>query len=155
MNLIKFNRPDLWNWSPANRWGTLRDEFDRLFDEAWGSLARGSEFFTGWAPALDLYEDKDSLTATIELPGMKKEDISVSFENGMLTITGERKREHQQDESGAYRSERFYGRFHRSLTLPKPVNVDKVKAAYKDGVLTITLPKVEEAKPKQIEVSVS
>lgn len=154
MKLIKLNRPDIWNWTTASRWGNLRDELDRVFEEAWGGLARSADSFGGWAPALDVYEDKDALTVNVELPGMKKEDISVSFEDGVLAISGERKNEQEAKEDTTYRSERFYGRFHRSLTLPKPINVEKVKAAYKDGILTITLPKAEEARPRQINVSV-
>lgn len=155
MNLLRVNQPNTWwDLSPVRRWGTLQDEVNRFFQNPWGELARSSEFFTGWAPALDLYEDKDHLTVKAELPGMNKDDIDIAIEDGVLSISGERKHEEKHTESESYRSERFYGRFNRSLTLPKPVDVDKVKAAYKDGVLTVTLPKTEAAKPKQIEVNI-
>ena len=126
-----------------------------MFDLPSGDFARQTEFFNGWTPAVDLYEDKDHLYVRAELPGLKKEAIDVSVHDGVLSISGERSVEEQKQEQEIYRSERFMGRFQRTLTLPKAVNVDQVKASYKDGVLTITLPKTEEAKPKQIEVKVS
>ncbi len=104
---------------------------------------------------MDLYEDKDNLIVKAELPGMKKEGINISFHDGTLTISGERNLEEKHEGAEPCRSERFFGRFHRTLALPKPVQSDKAKAAYKDGILTVTLPKTEEAKPKQIEVNVS
>ena len=154
MNLIRINNPNWWDVSPVRRWGTLQDEVNRFFQNPWGELARSSEFFTGWAPALDLYEDKDQLTLKAELPGMKKEEIDIAIEDGVLSISGERKRGEDCGEAESYRSERFFGRFNRSLTLPRPVDVNKVKASYKDGILTVTLPKTEAARPKQIEVNV-
>jgi HSP20 family protein len=105
-------------------------------------------------PPLDVFEDKDNLIVRAEVPGMKREDIDVSFHDGVLTLSGERKSEEKYSEAETYRSERFLGRFQRTVTLPTPVDADKVKANYKDGILTVTLPKTEEAKPKQIEVNV-
>jgi HSP20 family protein len=102
-----------------------------------------------------MYEDKDSVIVRAELPGMKKEEIEVSLHDGALTLSGERKSEQHSEEGEAYRSERFFGRFQRTVTLPAQVAADKVKAQYKDGVLTITLPKAEEAKPKHIDINVS
>lgn len=89
------------------------------------------------------------------MPGLKREDIGVSLQDGALVISGERKAEKVEDGVEIHRQERFYGKFQRALTLPAPVAADKVKAQYKDGVLTVTLPKAEEAKPKQIDVSVN
>jgi len=109
---------------------------------------------SGWTPALDVYEDKDQFVVKAELPGMKRDDIEVSLHDGSLTISGERKSEQESKESGVYRSERYFGRFQRTLDLPTGVADDKVKAEYRDGILSITLPKVEEAKPKHITVSV-
>jgi HSP20 family protein len=154
MRLVRYTRPDLWSLSPFEQMTNLRDEINRLFEAPFGDLARAGEFFNGWAPALDLREDNDNLIATIELPGMRKEDIQVSVQNGVLSISGERTRSSESDDANAYRTERSYGRFQRTLTLPKPVEVGKVKAAYKDGLLTVTLPKTDEAKPKQISVNV-
>lgn len=86
---------------------------------------------------------------------MRKEDIDISLHDGTLTIAGERKHEEEKKEGELFRSERFFGRFQRSVALPSPVDPGKVKAVYKDGILTVTLPKTEESKPRQIEVSVS
>jgi len=132
----------------------LRNEIDRLFESPLTELTRSSNLLSGWTPALDVYEDKDNFTVKAELPGMKKEDIEVSLHDGSLSISGERKSETKHEDAEVYRAERFFGRFQRTVTLPNAVAADKVKAAYKDGVLTITLPKTEEAKPKQIDVSI-
>ncbi len=102
---------------------------------------------------MDVYEDKDNVYVRVELPGMKKEDIELSLHNGSLSVSGERKSEEKFKGAEAYREERFFGRFQRTVTLPTPVAADKVKAQYKDGILSVTLPKAEEAKPKQIELS--
>src|SRR5581483_1358654 len=118
-------------------------------------LAPGSQLLSVWNPAIDVYEDKDNVTVKAELPGMKKEDIDVSLHDGALSISGERKSEAKFENAETYRSERFVGRFHRAVTLPSGVSADKVKAQYKDGIIMITLPKTEEAKPKQIEVNVA
>jgi len=152
MKLMRIQRPEGWNWSPAVQFSNLRDEINRLFEEPFGLLERHADFFNGWTPNLDLYENKDSLVARVELPGMKKEEIEVWFDDGALHIAGERKFEQKEDESATHRLERFYGRFHRTIALPKQVNPDQVKATYEEGVLTVTLPKTEEAKPRQIEV---
>ncbi len=152
---MKIYQPEACNLSPLARFGTLRDEINRLFDAPFGTLQRATEFFNDGAPPLDLYETKDDLVVKLELPGLKKEDIDISLHDGTLTVAGERKEEQTAESGEAYRTERFVGRFQRSVVLPKPVKGDKVKAAYKDGLLTVTLPKTEEAKPKQIEVTVN
>lgn len=154
MKLMRVNQPSLWSVSPFEQMSSLRDEINRLFELPSGGSTQSGECFNDWAPALDLREDENSLVAVVELPGLKKEDIDVSVHEGVLSVSGERTREKSADESGIYRSERYYGRFHRAVTLPKPVKIDKVGATYKDGILTIEMPKTEEAKPKQIEVSV-
>jgi HSP20 family protein len=126
-----------------------------LLDAPPGQVAGSTESFNDWAPALDLREDSENLVATVELPGLKKEDIEVTVHEGMLSVSGERKHEKQSKDTDVYRSERFYGRFHRTISLPRPVKAEAIKASYKDGVLTVMLPKTEAAKPKQIEVSVN
>jgi HSP20 family protein len=103
---------------------------------------------------LDVFEDKDNVIVKAELPGMKKDEIEVSLHDGTLRISGERKNESKFQDAEVYRAERFVGRFQRSVSLPTPVASDKVSAQYKDGILTITLPKTEEAKPKNIEVKI-
>jgi HSP20 family protein len=127
------------------RLASLQDELDRLFETP----------LRAWAPALDVHEDKDSFVIRAELPGLKREEIEVSLHDGALIISGERKFEKTEEGVEVHRQERFYGKFQRALTLPTQVAGDKVKAAYKDGVLTVTLPKAEAAKPKQIDVSVN
>jgi len=155
MNLIRWQRPVLTPWTSLGRLTDLRDEIDRLFESPLAELTRTSNLLSGWTPALDVFESKDSFTVKAELPGMKKEDIEVTLHDGSLSISGERKSETKHEDAEVYRAERFFGRFQRTVTLPAPVAADKIKAHYKDGVLTITLPKTEEAKPKQIDVSVS
>jgi len=155
MNLIKWQRPTLATWPTFGRLSDLRDEIDRLFASPLGELTRTSHLLSGWTPTLDVYEEKDHFIVKAELPGMKKEDIEVSFHDGSLGISGERKSETKHEDAEVYRAERFFGRFQRTVTLPTSVAVDKAKASYMDGVLTVTLPKTEEAKPKHIEVSVS
>lgn len=154
MNLIRWHRPELSNWAGFGQFSELRNEIDRLFEAPLAELARTSQLLSGWTPALDMHEDKDNIIVKAELPGMKKEDIDISLHDGSLSVSGERKSEGKFENAEVYRSERFFGRFQRTLPLPAPVAVDKVKAQYKDGVLTVTLPKTEEAKPKRIGVQV-
>src|ERR1700722_8486536 len=137
-------------WPTLGRLTDLRDEIDRLFESP---LSRTSEFL-GWSPAFDVYEEKDNFIVKAELPGMKKEDINVSLHDGDLIISGERKSETRREGTEIYRAERFFGKFQRSIPLPATVAASNVKAEYKDGVLTVTLPKSEEAKPRQIEVNI-
>ncbi|MDD5138682.1 MAG: Hsp20/alpha crystallin family protein [Verrucomicrobiales bacterium] len=144
MKLIQCERPGLVGLG-FGRLSNLQDELDRLFESP----------LTGWAPAVDVHEDKDSFIVSTELPGLKREDIEVTLQDGALVISGERKAEVKQEGVEIHRQERYYGKFQRALTLPTPVALDKIKAQYKDGVLTVTLPKVEEAKPKQIDISVN
>jgi HSP20 family protein len=155
MNIVKWQRPNLTTWPSFGRLADLRDEIDRLFESPLSELTRTSQLLSGWTPALDVYENKDNFVVKAELPGMKKEDIEVSLHDGSLSISGERQAESKHAEGEVYRAERFFGRFQRTVTLPTTVAADKVKAAYNDGVLTITLPKTEEAKPKKIDVSVN
>lgn len=137
-------------WPTLGRLTDLRDEIDRFFESP---LSRTSEFL-GWGPAFDVYEEKDNFVVKAELPGMKKEDINVSLHDGDLIISGERKTETKGEGTEVYRAERYFGKFQRTVSLPATVNTNGVRAEYKDGILTVTLPKSEEAKPKQIEVKV-
>jgi len=155
MNLIRYQSPEVSTWTPFNRLASLRDEMNRLFDINVPGFERDAGLFSGWSPSLDVTQDKDNLFVRVELPGMKKEDIDISLHEGTLTISGERKHEEEKTEGETFRSERYFGKFHRSVTLPAPVGPGKVKASYKDGLLSITLPKAEEAKPRQIDVEVS
>jgi HSP20 family protein len=142
MKLMQYTRPGL-AWPTFGRLANLQDELARLIDTP----------LQGWAPALDVQEDKDAYTVRVELPGLKREDIEVHLQEDALVISGERRHEEPKEGTEVHRSERFYGKFSRALTFPTGVNGDKVTASYKDGVLTVTVPKAEAAKPKQITVS--
>lgn len=155
MNLLRWHRPDSTVWTGFNGLSTLRNELDRLFEAPLTELARTTHLLSGSAPAIDIYEDKDNFVVKAELPGMKKEDIDLSLHDGSLSISGERKGDEKWQDAEVYRSERFFGRFQRTVALPTPVDAANIKAHYKDGVLTVTLPKAEEAKPKQIDVQVN
>jgi len=134
----------------------LREEINRVFDQpGQGFLEKSAGFFGGWSPSLDVFEEKDNVIVKAELPGMKKEDIEVTLVGDTLSISGERREEQENKDAENYRSERYFGRFQRSVTLPHQVELNKIQASYKDGILTVTLPKSEEAKRKQIEVKVS
>ncbi len=131
----------------------FQKEMNRMFDlrTQW-PLKMGNGGM--WAPAVDIIDEKDQVRIKADLPGLKKEDIDVSADNGVLTIKGEKKEEKEVKEKDYVRSERYYGSFHRSFSLPAGVDAQKVNAVYKDGVLEVSLPKREDAKPKQIKVEV-
>jgi HSP20 family protein len=152
MTLLRWQRPETPRWMPFQQLSGLREEIDRLFESPLMPLAGAQPFFGGWCPAIDLYEDKDNITFRCELPGMKKDEIEISLQEGVLTVSGERKLDAKLENAETHRSERFTGRFQRSVTLPAPVDADKIKATYKDGILTVLLPKAAEARPKQIQV---
>lgn len=153
MSLIRYQSPEI-SWPSLDRWTNLRDEINSLFEmPLTGNLTRQAQLFSGWTPALDLYQNADNVVAVVELPGMRKENIEISLHDGTLTIAGERKSVAGEEEN-AERTERVTGKFRRSITLPTRVDSGKVTASYKDGLLTVTLPKAEEAKPKKIDVSI-
>ena len=144
MKLIQYERPSL-AWPTFGRLASLHEELDQLFESP----------LRAWAPVLDVREDADNIVIRAELPGLKRDDINVSLQDGALVISGERTVEKVEEGVEVHRQERYYGKFQRALSLPTPVAADKIKAQYKDGVLTVTLPKAEEAKPKQIDISVN
>jgi HSP20 family protein len=155
MNIIRYQRYPQADFTTAlERLASMRDEMDRVFDSTFGSNFRPLGTLSGWTPPVDVYQDKDQFTVVAELPGLKKEEIEISLNGDTLTISGERKPQEKEGGPG-FRRERFFGKFQRSLTLPSLIDGEKVKATYKDGVLEVVLPKAEEAKPKQIEVSLS
>jgi HSP20 family protein len=151
MSIIRYKTPELPTWSPFDRLSSLRD----LLDSAFQLASSAPESTSGWVPALDVFEDEDKITVQVELAGMKKDDFDISLQDDMLTISGERKSESEKREGESFRSERSFGAFSRSITLPSPVKAEEVKATYEDGVLTVTLPKAEEAKPKKIQVNLN
>src|SRR5208282_2514318 len=161
MTLTRWQKPNFWSVSPVRRAATLREGVDSLFNLALSrllesplDLGESTPLLEGWFPAVDIYEDKENVIVKAEVAGMKKEDIEISLQDGFLTISGERKQEKRHDAQEACRTERRLGRFHRSISLPCRVDAEKIKATYTDGMLTVTLPKAEEAKPKQIPITV-
>lgn len=153
MTLFKSYRPSALSLSrfPFETMNRLHEEMHRLLDGTLGAV--GSEFFSVWAPALDVYEDRENVIVTLEVPGMKKEDFDIALHGETLSISGERRLDEERSKVNGYRRERFEGRFQRSITLPKRVQADKVTATYRDGILTVTLPIAEEARPKQITIN--
>jgi HSP20 family protein len=143
----------LSRWEPFRGVSTLQDQINRLFNDA---FERGGEEsnLTTWAPAVDIYENEHELVVKADLPAVDPKDLDVRVENNILTIRGERKFEKKVNESNHLRVERAYGAFSRSFSLANTVNSEAIKAGYHDGVLTLTVPKREEAKPKQIRVNV-
>ena len=142
----------LVRWDPFLReFGTLAERMNRILNGTFRT-GEGDTDFGVWAPPVDIYEQGDNLILKAELPGLKNGDIDIRVENNLLTLRGQRKREQEVKEDGYLRTERSFGSFSRSFTLPATVAVDKISAGYQDGILTVTLPKAEEAKPKQIQI---
>lgn len=136
----EFNR--MWN-TLGSRFGlTRREDFDEEYENA------------VWMPLTDIYEDNDNYYLKVDLPGMKKDDVKIAYADGTLSISGERAEEKQSKEAQFHRIERSYGKFFRSFNIPKEIKEDKISAEFKDGQLTITIPKAEEVKPKEIEIKV-
>lgn len=148
----------IMRWRPGRELATIRDEMNRLFDEFFSGFPfpeRRRGLMEGeWAPTVDVAETDENIIVTAELPGVKQNDVEISVVNDVLTLKGEKKEEKEIKKENYHRIERSYGSFQRSITLPTGVQADKAKATYKDGVLTITIPKVEEAKPKSIKINV-
>jgi HSP20 family protein len=139
-------------WEPFR--GTSPDsQLNRLFNDFFGRASQDQNLTT-WAPAVDIYEGEHELVVKADLPDIKPEELDIRVENNILTIRGERKFEKKVDEKNYLRVERAYGSFARSFSLANTVNSEAIKADYKDGVLTLSIPKREEAKPKQIKVNV-
>lgn len=133
----------------------LQSEIDRLFEEPFGTwLTPDGPFLEKWMPALDLLEDKENVVVKFEMPGLKKEEFKVFISGETLNITGERKSEAEEKTAEMYHTERYFGHFHRSVALPAPVDAKKIEAHYKDGILTVTCPKTEEAKRNEIAIKV-
>jgi HSP20 family protein len=142
-------------WRPFRDVVSIQDEVNKLFDDFFGNRPARIEWTEGvWNPSVDVTEDKDSLVVKAEMPGMSKDDVKVSVQDNVLTLKGEKKQEKEEKDKNYHRVERSYGSFCRSFQLPTSVKADKIKAGYKDGVLSITLPKTEEVKPKEIPISI-
>jgi HSP20 family protein len=153
MTLIKFN--------PMRDLVDFEREFNRMFNsfENRFGISRSkdeeNEYENAvWMPLTDIYEDKEKYTLKLDLPGIKKDDVKISFVDNKLSISGERSQEFEHKDSKCHRIERSFGRYYRSFNLPENVQSDKINAEFKDGQLTISVPKAEEAKPKEIEIKV-
>ncbi|HUL14741.1 MAG TPA: Hsp20/alpha crystallin family protein [Terriglobales bacterium] len=143
----------LERWEPFRGVSTAEGQLNRIFGDLLGRTSQESNLTT-WAPSVDIFETENALVVKADLPEVKPEDLDIRVENNILTIRGERKFEKKVDEKNYLRVERSYGSFSRSFSLANTVNADAIKADYQNGVLTLTIPKREEAKPKQIKVSV-
>ena len=144
-------------WDPFRDLTSIQDEINQMFERVFGrrGAGAGGEGAFGratWAPAVDISERKDAYVVTAEVPGVKPEDLDVTLEDGLLTIQGERHAEEETSDRQYHRVERRYGGFRRSITLPSQVKTDAIEASYSDGVLQVTVPKADEAKPKKITV---
>ncbi|HTA51510.1 MAG TPA: Hsp20/alpha crystallin family protein [Candidatus Acidoferrum sp.] len=146
--------------SSITRWDTysglsgLQEQVNRLFESSFSRRADNSAVTT-WAPAVDIFETENELVVKADLPDVNEKDIDVRVENNMLTVRGERKFEEKAEKENYLRVERTYGTFSRSFRLPNTVNNETIQADYKNGVLTVTLPKRAESKPKQVKVNVT
>ena len=152
MNLVRFE--------PFRNLVSLQERMNQLFDDSFpGVSARPDDgdwaLGGSWAPAVDIFEKDGNIVLKAELPGVNSKEVDIRVENNVLTLRGERKLEQEIKKENVHRVERTYGAFSRSFTLPSVVDTEKIKAEFKDGVLTVTLPKREEAKPKQIQVQVA
>jgi HSP20 family protein len=146
-------RATLTQFQPFRGVTTLQYQINRLFNETFDRSSNEANL-TAWAPAVDIYETEHSLVVKADLPDIKPEELDIRVENNILTIRGERKFEKKVNEDNYLRVERSYGSFSRSFSLANTVNTEAIQADYKNGVLTLSIPKREEAKPKQIKVRV-
>ena len=144
---------NLVTYDPFRELRGLQDEMNRLFSSSFNRSGGSNEMMRGaWSPNVDILENKDSIVLEAELPGMTPDDVSISVENNVLTIQGERSFEKKQDKDNYHRVERSYGSFTRSFTLPPTVSSEDVQAVFENGILKLTLAKREEAKPRKIEI---
>ena len=141
-------------WEPLRELGSLQNEMNRLFNTVFEAPVPGNGGSTmrRWVPSMDLVETDEHFVLRADLPGMSEEDIKIEFEDGTLTVSGERKAEHESKSEGYYRVERAFGSFSRSLTLPQGIDPEAVTASFDRGVLEVRIPKPEERKPRRIEI---
>ncbi|MBN1756210.1 Hsp20/alpha crystallin family protein [bacterium] len=140
----------LVRWKPLPSFWNMPQSVEKFFDDFLED--KGAEKI--WAPEVDIYENEDTLNVEVEVPGIQKEDINISVSNNVLTISGKKELEKEEKDRNYHRVERTYGEFRRTFTLPSGMDTEKIKASYKSGVLKVTLPKEEKAKPKEIPVTV-
>jgi len=151
MNLTGNHKEFMERWPSLYQFDQLRDEINRLVDPTSAEWTRRSELLEGWGPPVEFYEEDNSITVKADLPGFEKADIEISIYGGSLNISGERKNAEREAKEGC-RPQWSYGRFYRSIQLSGPVDLSKAIATYRDGVLSVCLPKTAQAKRKQIEI---
>jgi len=153
MTLVKFNpMRDLVDFE--RQFNKMFNSFENRFGISRNKDEENEYENAVWMPLTDIYEDKEKYTLKLDLPGIKKDDVKISFVDNKLSISGERSQESEHKDSKCHRIERSFGRYYRSFNLPENVQSDKIIAEFKDGQLTISVPKAEEAKPKEIEIKV-
>ena len=143
----------LVRWDPAREVDTLQTDLNRVFDTFFGGRTQNAG--QRWIPAMDLVETDDHLVLKADLPGLDADDVEIEVKDGVLTVSGERKTEHEDSSNGYHRVERSYGRFSRSLSLPQGVQADQVQAEFDKGVLEVRIPKPAERKPHRVEIGAS
>jgi HSP20 family protein len=147
----------LIRWEPARELATIQGEMNRLFNTFFepsnGANGASSTALRRWIPAMDLVETDQDFVLRADLPGLSEDDVNIELEDSVLTISGERKSEHEEGKEGYYRMERASGAFSRTLTLPEGVDPDRVKASFDRGVLEIRIPKPEQRKPRKVTIS--
>ena len=145
----------LMRWRPSRDLVNIREEMNRLFDNFFSGMPeRRRGLLEGeWAPSVDVAETDDEVVVTVELPGVKQDDVDITIADDVLTLKGEKSEEKEIKKENYHRVERSYGSFQRSISLPTGVQADEAKAVFKDGVLHVNIPKAEEAKPKQIKIN--
>jgi len=141
-------------WEPLRNVSDVQGEMNRLFDSFFGRPVSTAAGTRAWGPVFDMYETKDELVLNVELPGVREKDISLSITGDLLTVKGERAFNQELKDENYVHLERVYGKFERSIQLPMPVQADRVKATFRDGVLEVKLPKAEEVKPKDIKIDI-
>ena len=146
----------LIRWEPVRELSSIQNEMNRLFNTFFDEPSAGENSGTSlrrWIPAMDLVETDDDFVLRADLPGLSENDVNIELEDNVLTISGERKAEHEERKEGYYRVERASGQFTRSLTLPEGVDPDAVKASFDRGVLEVRVPKPEQRKPRKVTIS--
>lgn len=146
----------LVRWDPFRNIATLQDRINRLFDDAFPGRSEGDEnlALSAWRPQVDIFETEDGVVIHVDLPGVEKSEVAVEVKDNLLTIRGHRKSDSTVEENSYYRRERSFGNFQRSFTMRSVIAPDRIKASFKNGVLTIRLPKIEEERPRQISVDI-
>ncbi len=142
-------------WDPFRNMVALQDRINRLFEDAFPNTGSEDQVsLSSWQPSVDICETSEGVIIKVDLPGVEKEDITVEIKENVLTLKGQRRQDPDLPEEGYYRRERTCGTFHRSFTMRSMIAPDTIKATFKNGVLTIEIPKLEEEKPKQVEVNI-